>query len=265
MVAYEGGVPGLAGTAPPAGEKVDRNSAAVRAYQGHLHSQHAEAVAAAGVSASAILIDYEFALNGFSAALTAAEAEKLAVQKNVISVVPDELRHLHTDTSPDFLGLTDGGGAWDSGITGEGVVIGVIDTGIWPEHPSFADDGSYAGTTDLHRGRRRRSRPRQRGHPSRCDFGDTAHNPDDVAFECNNKLIGARDMRTLYNEFIGPELYNSARDPDGHGTHTASTAGGNADVPAQIFGIDRGIISGTRSPGPYRLLQGVWRSGLLRR
>ena len=143
VVAYEGGVPGLAGTAPPAGEKLNRNSAAVRAYQGHLHSQHLEAVAAAGVSSSAILIDYQFALNGFTAALTPDEAEKLAAQKNVISVVRDELRQLHTDTSPDFLGLTDGGGAWDSGITGEGVVIGVIDTGIWPEHPSFADDGSY--------------------------------------------------------------------------------------------------------------------------
>ncbi|HEU5114126.1 MAG TPA: S8 family serine peptidase, partial [Acidimicrobiia bacterium] len=144
VVAYEGGVPGLAGTAPPEGEKVDRNSAAVRAYRGHLHSQHVEAASAAGVSSSAILIDYEFALNGFTAVLTPAEAEKLAAQKNVISVVRDELRQLHTDTSPDFLGLTDGGGAWDSGITGEGVVIGVIDTGIWPEHPSFADDGSYA-------------------------------------------------------------------------------------------------------------------------
>ena len=244
VVAYEGGVPGLAGTAPPEGEKLNRNSAAVRAYQGHLHSQHLEAVAAAGVSSSAILIDYQFALNGFTAALTPDEAEKLAVQKNVISVVRDELRQLHTDTSPDFLGLTDGGGAWDSGITGEGVVIGVIDTGIWPEHPSFADDGSYPAPPVSIEDVDVDPDPENEVILSGCDFGDSTHNPDDVAFECNNKLIGARDMRTLYNSLIGPELYNSARDPDGHGTHTASTAGGNADVPAQIFGIDRGIISG---------------------
>ena len=95
-------------------------------------------------------------------------------------------------------------------------MVGVIDSGIWPEHASFADDGSYAplaGYEDL-----------------ACDFGDTAHNPDDAAFECNNKLLGAYDMRTAYKAGIGPEVYNSARDYDGHGTHTASTAAGNAEV-----------------------------------
>lgn len=244
VIAYEGGVPGLAATAPPAGEKVDRNSSAVRAYQGHLHSQHADAVSAAGLSSSAILLDYAFALNGFAAALTPAEAETLAAQKDVISVVPDELRQLHTDTSPDFLGLTDGGGAWDSGFTGEGVVIGVIDTGIWPEHPSFADDGSYPEPPIAIEDVDTDPDPVSEVILPGCDFGNTAHNPEDVAFECNNKLIGARDMRTLYNMFIGPELYDSARDFDGHGTHTTSTAGGNADVPAQIFGIDRGTVTG---------------------
>ena len=145
--------------------------------------------------------------------LTPDEAEKLAAQKNVISVVPDELRQLHTDTSPDFSGLTDDGGAWDSGITGEGVVIGVIDTGIWPEHPSFADDGSYAAPPISIEDVDVDPDPANEVILPGCDFGDTAHNPDDLAFDCNNKLIGARDMRTLYNELIGPELYNSVGTP----------------------------------------------------
>ena len=65
-----------------------------------------------------------------------------------------------------------------------------------------------------------------------------------LAFTCNNKLIGARDMRVLYEQFIGSETYATARDYDGHGTHTASTATGNPDVEASIFGREFGEVSG---------------------
>ncbi|HUF14388.1 MAG TPA: S8 family peptidase [Acidimicrobiia bacterium] len=243
VVAYEGDVPGLAATKPARGRKVNPNSAAVKNYQKHLDNQRGKASAAAGVADSRIVNTYHFTLAGFSALLTPAEAERLQNQKGVISVVRDELRQLHTDASGDFLGLTDAGGAYDSDIDGEGVVVGIIDTGIWPEHPSFADTGSLPDPpvsiddVDVDPG------------PDveillGCNFGDTAHNPDDLAFECNDKLIGARDMRTLYNALIGPELYNSARDADGHGSHTASTAAGNAEVPAEIFGIERGTVTG---------------------
>jgi subtilisin family serine protease len=228
VVAYDGDIPGLPATRPAPGEKVNPDSAAVRQYVDHLEQRRQETQDAASVARADVLATYNYALNGFAAALTPAEAEALAAQKNVISVVRDELHQLHTDTSPDFLGLTDPRGAWASRLTGEGVVVGVVDTGIWPEHPSFADDSTYSDP----------------GLSIPCEFGDTAHNPDDAPFTCNNKLIGARDMRALYNEFIGPELYNSARDADGHGTHTTSTAGGNANVAAEIFGIDRGLVSG---------------------
>jgi subtilisin family serine protease len=228
VVAYDGDVAGLAPTEPDEGEKVDADSNAVRSYQRHLDRQRDKATDAAGIDDSQVINTFDFALVGFSAALTPDEAESLSTQKGVVSVTRDELRQLHTDTSGDFLGLTDRRGAYDSGIDGEGVIVGVIDTGIWPEHPSFDDDGSYSDP----------------GVSIPCEFGDTAHNPDDLPFECNNKLLGARDMRTLYNEFVGPELYNSARDADGHGSHTAGTAAGNADVSAEIFGIKKGKISG---------------------
>ncbi|MGH8870446.1 MAG: S8 family serine peptidase, partial [Acidimicrobiia bacterium] len=77
-----------------------------------------------------------------------------------------------------------------------------------------------------------------------CEFGDTAYNPADVPFDCNNKLIGARDMRFLYEAFIGSETYSTARDYNGHGTHTASTATGNRDVAASIFARDLGEVTG---------------------
>jgi len=151
--------------------------------------------------------------------------------KNVVLVLPDRLQHVQTDSSPAFLGLSGSGGAYDSGVTGEGVVVGVIDTGIWPEHPSFADDGSYAAPPT---------------GPLPCEFGNTAHNPNDAPFTCNNKLIGADQVLDTYREVIGadPDEFDSARDDDGHGTHTASTAAGNSGVEASVLGRDIATISG---------------------
>jgi subtilisin family serine protease len=232
-VAYDGGVPGFAPAAPAPGEKIDPAAPEVARYVNHLESEQDEALAAAGVATDAKLATFTYALNGFSAALTAEQADRVAAQPGVVRVVRDQLRQLQTDTSPEFLGLDSRRGAWESGFTGEGVIVGVVDTGIWPEHPSFADDGTFpAPPADW------------MGGEVACEFGDTAHNPDDAPFDCNNKLIGARDMRIIYKDQNGPEVYNSARDYDGHGTHTASTAAGNRDVPATLYGIPRGTVSG---------------------
>ncbi|HEY8474272.1 MAG TPA: S8 family serine peptidase [Natronosporangium sp.] len=232
-IAYEGGVPGLAPARPDPGEKIDPSDPAVAEYVNHLQAEHQQTLADAGVSTSALRESFTYALNGFSANLTPDQADRVAKQPGVAMVSRDELRQVQTDVSPDFLGLTARHGAWASGYDGEGVIVGVIDTGIWPEHPSFADDGSYPEPP-----------ADWMGGEIACEFGDTAHNPADLPFECNNKLIGARDMRITYKEQIGPEVYNSARDYDGHGTHTSSTAAGNAGVQAEIFGVDRGTVSG---------------------
>jgi subtilisin family serine protease len=232
VIAYEGDVPGYQATRPGRGQKINPNSAHVRRYAGLLVDKQDQALSGAGVSTAAKVNEYTIALNGFSAVLTEAQVEEVQKQKDVLLVMKDEMRYPTTDNSPAFLGLTDPAGPWMRGITGENVIVGIIDTGIWPEHPSFADDGSY------------RPLPGYANLP--CEFGETTHNPNDAPFTCNNKLLGAYQMLDTYRALTGidPDEFNSARDDDGHGSHTASTAAGNAGVEATVLGIPRGTISG---------------------
>jgi subtilisin family serine protease len=221
-----------------------------------LDQSHDAVLAEAGISADTKVQDYENTLNGFSAILDYHQAVVLAGNSKVAAVLPDEMRHVTHDEHGDdprdradknrnnkkddlanFLGLTEKGEAYKSGVTGEGVVVGVIDTGIWPEHPSFADDGTFPAHEPL-------ADDADAGNP--CNFGNTAANADDAPFTCNNKLIGAREFLDTYKAVVGlePDEFDSARDDEGHGTHTASTAAGNADVRAKVFGENVGTISG---------------------
>ena len=234
LVAYDGEIKGLAATKPAKGKKLNPNSQASKKYQAHLKSSQSTAQRSAGVSQASVTNSYTAALNGFSAVMTPAQREALTNTKGVKKVIEDQWRTLDTDSSPAFIGLTGPASPLQTGLTGEGVVVGIIDSGIWPEHPSFADDGSLPTAPALDN-----SRPN-------CEFGNTGHNPNDVAFVCNNKLIGARQMIDTYRAVIGASLeeFDSARDDNGHGTHTASTAAGNAGVAASMFGIPRGTVSG---------------------
>jgi subtilisin family serine protease len=230
-IAYEGGVEGMPATKPGKGGKINPNSAHVKKYEKFLEKEHNKALEAVGVSPDAKIHDYTVSLNGFAVQLTEAQVDKMAKQPGVAMVLKDQMRYKTTDNSPSFLGLTDPGGAWEKYYNGENVVVGIVDSGIWPEHPSFADDGSYAPLPDY--------------AGLTCDFGNTAHNPDDAPFTCNNKLLGAYQMLDTYRlYYLDPDEFDSARDDDGHGSHTASTAAGNAGVEASIYGVPRGTISG---------------------
>lgn len=232
VVSYAGNIAGLAATAPTPGSKVDANSADVQSYVSYLQQSQDAVLAAIGASPESKLHSYTYALNGFAAKLTPEQVEAVSMQPEVALVLRDQFRFKQDDDVNAFLGLSDPEtGARSQRLTGEDVVVGIIDSGIWPEHPSFADDGSY-GPSPV--------------PPVPCEFGNTAHNPNDLPFECNNKLLGARQVMATYEVATGLEPYefDSARDDDGHGTHTASTAAGNAGVQASIFGIPRGRISG---------------------
>jgi len=236
LTAYEGHIKGLPATKPAKGKKVNPRSAAAKKYKAYLKGEQRKAQRATGIATTAVTNSYSVALNGFSAIMDAAKAEEMAQLEGVKLVIKDQWRQPTTDSSPAFLGLTGPASAWRTGYNGEGVVVGIIDSGIWPEHPSFADDGSYSAPPIL---------PLDASRPN-CEFGNAGHNADDVPFTCNNKLVGARQMLDTYRALIGatPDEYDSARDDNGHGTHTASTAAGNAAIEASVYGIPRGTISG---------------------
>ena len=178
-------------------DRHDLNSAGARADRARIRESHRQVMRDAGVSEADKVVELTNVVNGFSAIISHEEALALAAQPGVALVMPDVMRQPTTDSSPDFLGLTAPGGAYDSGLDGSGVVVGVIDTGIWPEHPSFADDGSFP-EADV-----------AAGIP--CEFGNTAHNPDDAAFECNNKLLGARQVLPTYRPSSGRRTSSSTR------------------------------------------------------
>jgi subtilisin family serine protease len=223
---YKGGKGGFAATKPQAGSKLDASKPAVVNYVSHLAKRHDDVLAKVGAARK--LYSYTYAFNGFAAELTEEQANKLANEPGVISVVRNELRQLDTATTPNFLGLSGPTGFWNrTGAKGENVVIGIIDGGITPEHPSFSDRTGSNGNNTKDGKLDYRQIP---GWNGRCVPGDAF-----TASDCNQKLIGARYYLEGYGGADGvlavlPYEFISPRDYDGHGTHTASTAGGNANV-----------------------------------
>lgn len=242
---YSGGVRGYAATKPVKGQKLDPAAPGVYGYMGYLASKQNAAMASVGASKK--IYNYGYVFNGFAAELTAAQAQKLAQTPGVLAVSKDELHQPTTSTTPAFLGLSGAGGFWDSKSKGEHVVIGVVDSGIWPEHPSFSDVGSGNGNSKSKASLYTRMPKRWSGT---CTPGEEFTTSD-----CNNKLIGARYYNAGFGGNTGidssfPFEFNSPRDWGGHGSHTASTAGGNSNVavtgPAAPLGAINGIAPRAR-------------------
>jgi subtilisin family serine protease len=248
VVAYKGGVPGLKATKPGRGQKINPRSQDVIAYAGYLDARHGQLLSSVGGGRK--LYDYYYSYNGFAAELTGEQAAALAILPDVLSVEPDEVLQLDTSSTPGFLGLNAPGGMWDMlggvGSAGEGIIIGIVDGGIWPEHPSFSDR-TRTNANDKDGKLAYRQIP---GWHGKCVPGE-----EFTAANCNQKLIGAQYYNAGWGGNAGidaqlPWEYNSPRDFGGHGTHTASTAGGNYGVntigAASAFGSISGIAPRAR-------------------
>ncbi len=258
---YQGGTNGFAPTTPKSGKQLDAQSRSVGNYSDYLEQQQKDVAATVGAK-----IDYSYtlALNGFSAQLSAKQAIELSANKKVASIVPDELRHVTAVPSTSFLGLDGPDGVWASlgGVdhAGEGVVVGMIDTGIAPENPSFA--GSPLGTTAG-------ADPYLSGSTINFVKGDGATftgtcetGVQFTAADCSTKIVGAQYFVDGFGagNIGGTDLgeYLSPRDGDGHGSHTSSTAAGNANVPATVEGTDFGTITGVAPAAKIATYKVCW-------
>ncbi|KAL3647237.1 hypothetical protein CASFOL_008205 [Castilleja foliolosa] len=167
-------------------------------------------------SNDSFLYSYKHVISGFAARLTAQELEAMKAKNGFISAHPDTMYQLSTTHSPSFLGLYPGTGLWTQSNQGKGVIIGVLDTGIFPSHPSFSDVNMPAPPAKW---------------KGKCKFANKT--------VCNNKLIGARFFNSASQ--LGED---SPLDQNGHGTHTASIAAGSFVKNACALGNACGTAAG---------------------
>src|SRR5688572_8752647 len=143
VVAYEGDIQGYKATKPKNNQKINVNHPDVVKYAGYLDSRHNAVLGAVG---GCKIYDFRYTYNGFAAVLTEAQAAAIQQVAGVVAVTPDQLLTVDTSSTPAFLGLDAPGGLWSQlggvGSAGEDIVIGVVDSGIWPESLSFSDRDS---------------------------------------------------------------------------------------------------------------------------
>lgn len=265
--AYEGGVTGLPATRPAAGRRLDVDATAVRRYMDRLRARQS-GLLAVHAPAAPVLHRYTTVLNGFTALLTDAEARALVRAPGVRHIAADALRPLDTVSTARFLGLEGVGGLWERlggvGASGEDVIVGVVDSGIWPESPSFSDRERQGRPVPSHQNGVQVYGPPPARWKGSCQAGPGF----EPARHCNHKLIGAQVFDTSFRALVDtgvleahPSDYRSPRDNSGHGTHTASTAAGNASAPAMLNGLDRGPMSGMAPRARVAAYKACWAYG----
>lgn len=189
---------------------------------------------------------YDHVLDGFSARLTPEQAEFMGKMPGVKGLHPDVPVQLATTRSTEFLGLASASGRlWADGKSGEDMIIGVIDSGIWPERLSF-DDLSLGPIPARWNGV--------------CEVGTSF-----TVSNCNRKIIGARFIFAGREADIGRPIedgvedYKSPRDMVGHGTHCASTAAGMHVARAvSPTGLAEGTAAGTAPKARIAVYKALW-------
>ncbi|CAO2182642.1 unnamed protein product [Urochloa humidicola] len=198
-------------------------------------------------SLASMVYNYKHGFSGFAAMLTEDHAKQLADSPEVISVAPSRSCRATTTRSWDFLGL-----GLDYKMPsellhkskyGEDVIIGIVDSGIWPESRSFNDEG-YGPVPSRWKGK--------------CEVGQ-----DWNRSTCSRKIIGARFYSKQIPEKILKNEYLSARGHASHGTHTASTAAGSVVEAASFHGLAAGAARGGAPRARIAVYKSLWGSGMV--
>lgn len=189
-----------------------------------------------------IVYSYRHGFSGFAAWLTESQAKNIAELPEVVSVKPNRVHRLQTTRSWDYLGLKyyPPRGLISKANYGDGMIIGVVDSGIWPESRSFNDHG-YGPI------------------PSRWK-GKCVVEPTFGANNCSRKIIGARyyaggvEAENLKGEYMSPRDFNA------HGTHTASTAAGVPVENVSFHGLGAGMVRGGAPRARIAIYKACWGS-----
>ncbi|GLJ29068.1 hypothetical protein SUGI_0573400 [Cryptomeria japonica] len=212
----------------------------------HWYASMLDQVVQSEPSANQMLYTYDTLLHGFAARLSKAEAQAMESTDGCLAVIPSSLNKIATTHTPEFLGLSSSSGLWSHYTYGKDIIVGMIDTGIWPESKSFKDEGLGAAPA------------RWKGT---CENGRGFDSSN-----CNGKIIGARYFSKGYeaqNPFpINETLeYKSPRDNNGHGTHTASTVAGAAVSGISYFGFANGTARGMAPQARLAIYKACWEDG----
>ena len=239
LASYSGTVRGYSATSPSVTSKpLQRTTAAKTRYLGYLRTQERSITnrVISAVPAAKVTRSYRIVYGGVAAVIPGNSVRDLLKVPGVVAVQRDSLNKLLTDSSTEFVNA---GAAYHELRTrrnaGQGILLGNLDSGVWPEHPAFADQGNL---------------PDYAGPALPCNFGDDPTTPAADPFVCNNKLVGGASFMAGYdaNQGTGYLYQGTARDPEGHGSHTASTSAGNVVTDVHTIGPVLARINGM-APG----------------
>ncbi|KAI3726634.1 hypothetical protein L1987_66433 [Smallanthus sonchifolius] len=213
-------------------------------FSDHLHWYHTTMRSVS--KSSDMLYAYNKVMHGFTTRLTVDEAELLKQKHGTVSVQEETIYELHTTRSPEFLGLERGEVMLPESKSGGDVIVGVLDSGVWPGSKSL-DDTGFAPIPSRWKGK--------------CETGRGFNESS-----CNRKLIGARYFLKAYEASINGTFDENVEtrspvDDDGHGTHTATTAVGSAVTDASLYGYAKGTARGMAPHARLAVYKVCWLEG----